>query len=574
MHVLRGVGAAPGVARGPAVRIDPPVRPAARSIVAEEVAGERERLARATEAAAAELEAIAASVRGQGHSDEAAIFEAQAAIARDPALAQTAEARIDGGMDAIGGVLAAADAFGEQLRGLGDELIAARAADVVDVGTRVATILAGGRASGPTLERPSVVVADDLPPSVTASLPRDRVLGLALEGSSPTAHAAILARAYAIPAVVGVRGLLAAVARSAAAEIALDGTTGEVVVAPDEAVRGRFEAQADEARRARARDVEEARLAAETLDGTAVTLLANIGTPEEAPLAVDLGARGVGLFRTEFLFLERSKPPSEDEQLDAYRRVVEAFDSHPVTIRLLDVGGDKPIPYLPIPAEANPFLGVRALRLAATRPEVFVRQLRAAYRAATSGPVKVMAPMVADAGDATLLLELAARARAELAADGLAAGEVTLGVMLEIPSAILVADSYFGSLAFASLGTNDLLQYTLAVDRGNPALESYRDSLHPAVLRLIAEAVAAARRAGIELSVCGEMAGDPVAALALVGLGVRSLSMAASSLPGVRRAIRAASLAELEAAAAASLRDGAAAEVRARFTAFTAAVRA
>ncbi|HET7726157.1 MAG TPA: phosphoenolpyruvate--protein phosphotransferase [Candidatus Limnocylindrales bacterium] len=572
MHVLRGVGAAPGVARGPAVRIDPPIRPAARSIVAEEVARERERLAQATEVAAAELEAIAASVRAQGHPDEAAIFEAQAAIARDQALAQAAEARIGEGAegsDAIGAVLAAADSFADQLRGLGDEILAARAADVIDVGTRIATILAGGRMGVRTLDRPSIVVADDLPPSMTASLPRDRLLGLALEGSSPTAHAAILARAYAIPAVVGVRGLLDATAAfdaSHGAEVALDGATGEVVVAPDEAAGRRFERRADEARRARARDVEDARLPAETQDATAVTLLANIGTPDEAAVALELEARGVGLFRTEFLFLERSSPPSEAEQVDAYRRVVEAFRPHPVTIRLLDVGGDKPIPYLPIPAEANPFLGVRALRLAATKPDVFVRQLRAAYRAATAGPVKVMAPMVADAGDATLLLDLAARARTELHAEGLASGDVALGVMLEIPSAILVADSYFGSLAFASLGTNDLLQYTLAVDRGNPALESYRDSLHPAVLRLIAEAVAAARRSGVELSVCGEMAGDPVAALALVGLGVRSLSMAASSLPGVRRAIRAVNLATLEDAAAASLDDPSAERVRARFS--------
>jgi phosphoenolpyruvate-protein kinase (PTS system EI component) len=275
----------------------------------------------------------------------------------------------------------------------------------------------------------------------------------------------------------------------------------------------------------------------------------------------------VGLFRTEFLFLERTSPPSEEEQVAAYRRAVEAFAPHAVTIRLLDVGGDKPIPYLPIPSEANPFLGVRALRLAIDDPGLFVTQLRACYRAAVAGPVKVMAPMIADATDADLLLQLASRAREELDAEGLERGDVALGVMLEIPSAVLVGDSYFGRLSFASLGTNDLLQYTLAVDRGNRSLERYRDSLHPAVLRLVRLAVEAAERASIDLSVCGEMAGDPASALALAGLGIRSLSMAASSLPGVRRAIRGSRIEELQETVTAALGDATAARARARFDA-------
>ena len=251
--------------------------------------------------------------------------------------------------------------------------------------------------------------------------------------------------------------------------------------------------------------------------------------------AVELGAHGVGLFRTEFLFLERAAPPSEDEQLAAYRAVVEAFAPHPVTIRLLDVGGDKPIPYLPIAPEANPFLGVRALRLAWDEPGLFLTQLRAAMRAAAGTPdgtVGVMAPMIADARDADLLLRLAARARDGLAAAGVAHGEIELGVMLEIPAAILVGDTYLPRLAFASIGTNDLLQYTVAVDRGNRSLARYQESLHPALLRLVRRAVEACDAAGASLSVCGEMGGDAVAALALVGLGVRKLSMASSSLAG------------------------------------------
>jgi phosphocarrier protein FPr len=585
---MRGVAAAPGQVRTGWVRIErSPILTEGR-IAPDQAAEEQLRLGNASEAAAMELEGIAERVAADGHAEEAAIFAAQAAIARDPALVALSEERIGRLDDAVTAIQAAAESFAEQLRSLGDELLAARAADVTDVGHRIARHLAGrGMDPEPGLDRPAIVVADDLPPSVTATLPRERLLGIALEGSSATAHAAILARAYGIPAVVGVPGLLAALrgddgaqeggsgsrdpgtagGRGPVGELAIDGDTGEVVLDPDEATRARFDRGASHARLRHQADVREAGLPAMTEDGLEVTLLANIGTPDECAPAVELGASGVGLFRTEFLFLERATPPTEAEQLAAYRRVVEAFAPYPVTIRLLDVGGDKPIPYLPIPEEANPFLGVRALRLAHTDPAVFVTQLRACYRAALAGPVKVMAPMVADASDAALLLELAVRARQELADDGQAAGEVALGVMLEIPSAILVGDSYFGRIAFASLGTNDLLQYALAVDRGNAALERYRDTFHPALLRLIVEAVTATGRAGIELSVCGEMAGDPAAALALTGLGVRQLSMAASSLPAVRRAIRSTSLKTLASTARAALDDATAMAARARFTA-------
>lgn len=574
MDRVQGIGAAPGVAVGAWAR--PVMAPAVTGgrIGAGGVEDEIARFADASEDAARALEVIAGRVADEGHPDEAAIFGAQAAIARDPALSALAADRIrDEHEDAVAAIQAAGASFADQLRALGDELLAARAADVLDVAERIARHLAGvADVATTTLERPSIVVAEDLPPSVTATLPRDRLLGLALEGSSPTAHAAILARAYGIPAVVGARGLIAALdalddqARGEV-DLALDGSTGEIVIAPDGATRERFQAGAAAQRARRAEDVREATLPSATLDGTALTLLANIGTPEEAGPAMELGARGVGLFRTEFLFLERTAPPSEDEQVEAYRRAVEACAPHPVTIRLLDVGGDKQIPYLPIAPEDNPFLGVRALRLAHDEPGLFITQLRACFRAAARGPVKVMAPMVADAGDARLLLDLAEQARAGLMADGIEAGEVGLGVMLEIPAAILVANSYFGWLAFASLGTNDLLQYALAVDRGNAALERYRDALHPALLRLVSTAVERATAAGIDLSVCGEMAGDPVAALALAGLGIRSLSMSAPSLPAVRRALRAARMPELETAARAALDDPDAATVRARFEA-------
>jgi phosphoenolpyruvate-protein phosphotransferase len=564
---LRGLPGSSGVATGPWTSVALAPLPAAGRLESSQIPDELARVRAAIDTVARDLDALAQRVRSGGHETEAAIFAAQVEMARDPALEEgVAEQMTANGLDAIGAVQAASASIAEMLASLDNELLAARATDIRDVGERIARTLAG-LPTGGALAEPAIVVDDDLSPAMTATLPRDRLLGMVLAGSSVTAHAVILARAYGIPAIVGAREAVAAI-RAAGPEaiLAIDGSSGEIVIDPDQAEAARFEELATAARSDRDRDLREAGEPATTTDGVTIALLANIGTPDEAAPAVALGARGVGLFRTEFLFLERSAPPNEDEQVAAYQRVVEAFHGDPVTIRLLDIGGDKPIPYLSLPPEENPFLGVRALRLAATRPDLFLTQLKACYRAAATGRIKVMAPMVADAGDVDVLLGLASRARAEAVAAGHAVGDVDLGVMLEIPSAVLTADAYAKRIAFASIGTNDLLQYTLAADRGNPGVERYQDALHPALLALVRAAVDAADRAGIELSVCGEMAGDPVAAQVLVGLGIRSLSMGASRLPAVRRAIRTASSGDLEERALASLGAGTAAEVRSTFT--------
>lgn len=578
-RILRGVGGSPGAAVAPVVIAAAPSADVARGPVGSP-AEETARLSAAVEAAVRELEDVAARVATDGHGDEAAIFEAQALMAADPMLLDAAGEHVRAGVGAAEAIERAAAQLADQLRGLGNELLAARAADVIDVGDRIAGRLDGRTGvAGPRLDAPSIVAAEDLAPSITATLPRDRLRGLVLAAGSPTAHASILARAYGIPAVVAVPGLLVALAEAQAAAaadaaagpvvVAIDGDSGEVVIGPEPATVARYEARQAGARVAAARDRAESALPATTRDGWEVTLLANIGSPAEAAAAVELGARGVGLFRTEFLFMERSAEPGEDEQVQAYREAVRPFGPDPVTIRLLDAGADKPIPYLGLGMEANPFLGVRGLRVAARRPDVFLRQLRAVLRVAAGEPaaIRVMAPMVADLADARLAIELLDRARQTLDAEGVVRGDVELGVMLEVPSAILAADTFFGRVAFASLGTNDLLQYALAVDRGNPDLGRYQDPLHPALLRLVQLSVEAARRAGIDLSVCGEMAGDPAGALALVGLGIGSLSMASSSLPAVRRAIRVASRDVLEAAARDALGDASAEAVRDRFRA-------
>jgi phosphoenolpyruvate-protein phosphotransferase len=569
-RAIRGVPAAPGVAHGPYLRFERV--PLGSDGHAADVATEITRLEAACEVVAKSREGVADQLRRSGHANEARIFEAHAEMARDPALFDDAVARITSSrVTASNAIAAASAAVADQLRTLDDATLAARASDVLDVGDRIARQVAGLPAATIELVVPTIVVAEDLPPSLTATLPRDLILAIVLEGSSPTAHAAILARAYGIPAVVGASRLREALGLAGpAVHLAVDGGTGEVLIAPDASTIAEFDARGHDIARDRAGAMADADLPAVTRDGTVVELLANIGSPRGSTDARAAGARGVGLFRTEFLFLERRTAPSEDEQADAYGEVAAAFAPDPVTVRLLDVGGDKPISYMPIPREDNPFLGQRALRLAGTYREIFVAQLRACYRAATRGQVKVMAPMVADLADTRIFLDLARDARTSLAAGE--RGDVDLGVMLEIPSAVVAADTYFGRLSFASLGTNDLLQYTLAADRGNAALERYRDGLHPAHLALVRSAVEAARRHNIELSVCGEMAGDPVAALALVGLGIRRLSMTPASIPAVKRAIRAVSLADLEREALEALAEASADTVRARFARLGAAL--
>jgi phosphoenolpyruvate-protein phosphotransferase len=549
---LSGVPASGGVAVG-RVHLIRSTRSEPREVAAAAVPAEQERLRSAAARAAADLTALARRLDAGGAIAESGIFEAQALMCVDPALLDVAATRVaTRSIDAATAVRAVADEIAAELRAIGDELFATRAADVIDVASRIGRILDGTTA--PTLDGPAIVIADDLAPSTTATLPRALLLGLAVEGGSPTAHVAILARAYGIPAIVGVRGLVAAAQH--AQWLAIDGTTGELVIEPDEAARADFAAR--QARAASAA-TEDPTGPVVTPDGVTVTLLANIGRPEEAAPARAAGADGVGLFRTEFLFLERATPPTEDEQERAYRTVLEAFAPLPVTVRLLDVGGDKDLPYLHLAREANPFLGQRGIRLAAVRRDLFRTQLRALARASGAGRLKVMAPMIADHADVADLRDLWSESTT-----GLPHASVEIGAMIEVPSAALLADDLLGEVDFASLGTNDLLQYVLAADRGDPALSRFHDALHPAHLRLIDQVARAAARTGRSLSVCGEMAADPLGAALLVGLGIRELSMVPAAMPAIRAMLRANPHAMLVKLAADALREPTAAAVRER----------
>ncbi|MEO8510249.1 MAG: phosphoenolpyruvate--protein phosphotransferase [Chloroflexota bacterium] len=516
----------------------------------------------AVAAAEAELQALAAALRAGGRGSEAEILEAQALMARDPALLDTAQDRMRGGAPADAAIAAAGEEAAEMLAAIDDPLLAARAADVRDVAARITRAVRGE--APPRLPRRSIVVARDLPPSVTAELDPALLAGIALEGGAPTAHAAILARALGIPAVVGIDGLFARAEN--AGVIGIDGDSAEVWIDPDAATADELRRRG-ERQRAHAvadRALRDAPLA--TRDGHRIGLVANIGQPAEEERALEAGADGIGLFRTEFIFMGRSRPPSIETQAEAYAAVLGAFPGDGVVVlRLADIGGDKGLPYLALPQEQNPFLGVRAIRLAQTHRGLLVDQLRAILRAGRMAQRRpaIMAPMVADAGDATLLHELIDEAMKLEAGDGVPQ-RPRVGIMVELPSAALLAGELARGLDFFSIGTNDLTQYLLAADRTNAALADRQDPLHPAVLRAIALTVTGAHDAGIPVAVCGEMAGDPAGALLLVGLGVDELSTDAGRFAGLKRAMREVTLGELQELAAESSALPSAALVRER----------
>lgn len=565
---LSGLPAAPGVAVAPAWRyVDDAARPHGPSM---EPSGDpRTALEESGREAARQLDVLAERLREAGRADEAEILGAQALMATDQTLIGAAVDRVRAGQDLRAAIVAAAAASAETIAAVDDPLLAARAADVRDVGARIARILSGSALDLPTV--PSIAVASDLPPSVTAEVPKGRLVGIALEGGSPTAHAAILARGLGIPAVVGVAGLIGALEHELAAggapfEVALDGDRGEVVLRPGADVRVELATRAAAALLRRNRAAPLRGRPGATADGEPVALLANIGTPDEADRALASGAEGVGLFRTEFLFMGRHAAPSEEAQVEAYRAVFEVFGSErQVVVRLADIGGDKAIPYLDLPAEANPFLGVRAIRIARRSPELLLTQLRAISRAGALAGVQphVMAPMIATHEDVALFLALRDEAQASLAAESLPhAPRLVCGIMIEVPSAVFLARELAREVEFFSIGTNDLTQYLFAADRTNPELTRYHDALHPAVLRAIAEIVAAAHASAIPVAVCGELAGDPAGALVLVGLGVDELSADAGSLDDVRFALAGVTRSELDELARSGLAAGDAATVR------------
>jgi phosphoenolpyruvate-protein phosphotransferase/dihydroxyacetone kinase phosphotransfer subunit len=536
------LAASPGIGIGPKRGAEPPA-PVVPDEPAAEPAVERERLDAALAVVADEIRVgrdVAARELG---TEEAAIFDAHLLLLDDPALLADTRSGIAGGASAPRAWADAAERVAAAWEAVPDPYLAARAADVRAVSAQVLRALVGGPALVPLDDGgpAAVLVATDLTPAQAAALDPQRVAGVVLAAGSPTAHSAILLRARGVPAIVAAGPAVLDVPDGTS--IALDGASGELAVdpAPDVMAAFRDRAAARAERESQAR--ERATAPAVTRDGVTVLVGANVGSPADAVDAAAAGADLVGLLRTEFLFLGRTAAPDVDEQEAAYREVAAALGGRRITLRTLDVGGDKPLSYLPLPAEANPFLGLRGIRLAEGYPDLLADQLLAAIRVAHETPLSLMFPMVA------ALDELVAARRAldaAIAADGRGTpAGLQVGIMVEVPATALKAAAFVPHVDFFSIGTNDLTQYALAAERGNPALAALADPLDPGVLRLV-DAVCRAAGERVLVAVCGESAADPVAAELLVGLGVRELSTAPPAVPGTKQAVR-----ELDAAAAA-----------------------
>jgi phosphocarrier protein FPr len=495
--------------------------------------------------AAAQLHEAAAARHASGAAEEGDIFSMQATMASDPAFVAAIREASEGGADGVAALIAAGEAQASLLASLPDEYLSARAADVRDVASRAARILAG--TSIPLPGRPVILVAEDFPPSVSAEIPREHLLGIALRAGSRTAHAVILARAAGIPSIVAARALEVDGSLDGVQAV-LDGAAGTLTLAPSSADLATAEAAkrqsaADAARRAALRGTP-----CLLANGRRVHLYANIGSADGAARAVEVGAEGVGLLRSEFLLLDRETPPDEREQLRAFTRVFETLGSgRPLTLRLADIGGDKEIPYLNLPHESNPFLGVRGYRLAmiADRPDLralFASQVAAALRAAaaTGGSLRIMAPMISVRAEVDDLFALISSVRAELSARGEAAAATypaAIGIMIEVPAAALTVADVAAGLDFVSVGTNDLTQYAMAADRINPALVALQDAAAPGVVALLRAVVQGAKTAGVEVGVCGELAGSVSGAKLLTEIGVFELSMDPAAVDEVREGL-------------------------------------
>lgn len=551
---LRGIPAAPGIAIGPVYKLQH------ETIVADDtflgIAEEKKRLGRAIEEAKTQLMALRSHLRTHAAS-EAAIFDVHLELLDDPDLIDTVHSEIqqrNGAARAWQGTIADR---AKRISNLDDPLLAARSADLHDVGYRVLRFLVGNPTHpGVSLpDHPVVVVAHDLSPSDTASLDTERVLGFCTVAGGPTAHSAIIARALGLPAVVSAGNGLLSLADGTM--VVLDGVAGTVTVNPDEATLK--DAYATQARQTEQREAAQQRAAdpAITQDGHQVEIVANIGGLADAEKAATSGAEGVGLLRTEFLFLDRTEPPGEEMQYEVYRDIARVFGSHPVIVRTLDIGGDKPLPYITVPPESNPFLGERGIRLCLNRPDLLREQVRAILRASPDGNLRMMFPMISDVGEFRRARQIVEEVRAEV---GVPAIEV--GIMVEVPSAALMADVLAREVDFFSIGTNDLTQYTLAMDRMHPTLAAASDGLHPAVLRLIQRTVDAAHEAGKWVGVCGELGADPQAVPILVGMGVDELSVSVPAIPAVKAQIRGLSLEQAKAVAHRAVACTTATEVR------------
>ncbi len=561
-RMLRGLPASPGIVAGPVylLRWEVPDVPA-RTVTEAEIPHELERFREAVVRAQDRLRHVRDRAAHHAGTEESMIFEVQITMLDDRALNSEVEGFIrerraaEHAFDLV--MLEWRRRFGRATA----PMLRERVGDLTDLHIRVLSILLALPDSDPVdLPKGSnaVVVTHDLTPSLTVQLDRDAIAALATDEGTSTSHVAILARSLGLPAVVGLRDATTRLRNTD--RVVLDGTTGVLVVNPTDEEIAQARLRAEQAALLEESLRLQANVAAQLRGGERVYLRANVDLPEESELAAHSGADGVGLMRTEFVVLGRTAMPDEDEQYRAYRRVVDAFPGKPVVIRTFDIGGDK-LPVGGFPSEANPFLGWRAIRMCLDQPELFLVQLRALLRAAAHGDVRILLPLVVSVDEVRRTRALIAEAARTLNERGAVFRDrVQVGVMIETPAAAVSADTFVNDADFFSIGTNDLVQYTLAVDRGNVHLANRFTPLHPAVLRLIRQTVDAGRRRGLEVAVCGEMGSQPLTAFVLMGLGIRHLSVAPRAVPFMKRMLRSVSAESAREAAEAALASSTAAE--------------
>jgi phosphocarrier protein FPr len=555
-NVLNGVAASPGLAVGNIFQLR------RREMLVVENASdpheEERRLKGAIADAKNQLEALQAKLQGKSDAAKAGIFEAHKELLDDPDLHSIARGLIANGKSAAFAWREAVEIHAHVLESLKKELFVARAGDLRDVGRRVVESLAGGELRTlPEVPPDTILIAEDLSPSDTASLDRSRVRGFCTTLGGATSHVAILARSLDIPAVAGIDPRVLDIPDGT--PVILDGTKGTLTRTPNEAEIKRIRERQQRQSAHRAAALETAHGPAITIDGERIEVVANIGGPADAEQVIQLGGEGVGLLRSEFLFMNRAQAPTEDQQFEAYSTVARTLGpGRPLIIRTLDVGGDKPLLYLPIPPEDNPFLGERGIRVGLNRPDMLRAQLRAILRASAHGSVRIMFPMIATLAELREARKLLAEEQ-----DRLGVGPIEVGIMIEIPAAALMARQFAREVDFFSVGSNDLTQYTLAMDRGHPKLASKIDALSPSVLQLIAMTTRAAEAEGKWVGVCGGIASDPQAVPLLIGLGVAELSVSVPTIPGIKAQIRTLEMTECKQLAQQALELESAAEVRA-----------